>query len=79
MRAAPSPLYQLIEERLPGRLVDYVAERRATKSWKEIAPELSEAAGIAVSWETLRGWFADRIVVETQVRVVDQPDAEVSA
>jgi len=63
----PSPLYQLIEDRLGEPLAEHVAARRATESWRAIADDLSERTKVKVSWETLRLWFADRIVTETRV------------
>lgn len=65
---APSRLYRLIERRLPGTLAEFVADRRPDTSWRDIAVELTEKTGIEVSYETLRGWFADRIEVRVYVR-----------
>jgi hypothetical protein len=50
-----------------GTLADFVAQRRATKSWTAIARELSQATGREVSREALRRWFADRIQIEVKV------------
>ncbi len=67
----PTALYQLVEARLGRSLVEYVAERRATTSWRAMAADLTETAGIPVTYETLRGWFADRI--QTTIVVTDVP------
>jgi hypothetical protein len=66
----PSVLYQLVETRLDGTLVEYVAEHRASMSWRAMAADLSERTGVQVTYETLRGWFADRI--QTTVVVADR-------
>lgn len=63
----PSPLYLLIEERLGGPLADYVASHKARMSWRAMAADLTAKAGVDVSYEALRGWFADRITVEVKV------------
>jgi hypothetical protein len=63
-------LYRLVEKSLGEPLVDYVAARRATTSWRAMAADLSERTGEKVTYETLRGWFADRVkttVVKTVV------------
>ena len=65
----PSVLYQLVDARLDGKLVEYVAEHRASMSWRTMAADLSERAGVQVTHETLRGWFGDRI--QTTVVVTD--------
>lgn len=59
----PTPLYRLVEARLGGEgaLDRYVAEHRATTSWRTMAADLSERTGEPVTYETLRGWFADRV------------------
>lgn len=67
----PSVLYQLVEARLGGSLVEYVAERRANTSWRTMAAEISESTGVAVNHETLRLWFADRI--QLTAVVIDEP------
>lgn len=64
-----SALYQLIEERLEGTLAEYVAARRAKTSWRSMAADLTERAGVRINHETLRMWFADRI----QITVADEP------
>jgi hypothetical protein len=69
----PTALYQLVEARLGRSLVEYVAERRATTSWRAMAADLTETAGITVTYETLRGWFADR--VQTTIVIADAPTA----
>lgn len=69
----PSVLYQLVEARLGGSLVEYVAERRATTSWRAMAADLTERAGVQITYETLRGWFADR--VQTTITIADTPSA----
>jgi hypothetical protein len=65
----PTPLFQLVEARLGGvgALDRYVAEQRATTSWRVMAADLTERTGVQVTYETLRLWFADRI--ETTVTV----------
>ena len=63
----PSTLYQLLEVRLSGSLAEYVADHRASLSWREIAERLTGETGVAVSAEALRLWFADKIVTETRV------------
>ena len=65
----PTPLYRLVEARLGQPLDAYVAERRASTSWRAMAADLTERTGENVTYETLRGWFADRITVETTVTV----------
>jgi len=65
----PSPLYRLLEAQIEGSLLDFVASRRATASWREIATELTEATDTAVSPEALRLWFADRLEVTVEVKV----------
>lgn len=67
----PSVLYQLVESRLDGTLVEYVAERRATTSWRAMAADLTERTGVQVSYQTLMNWFADRI--QTTVVIADAP------
>lgn len=69
----PTALYQLVEARLDRSLVDYVTERRATTSWRAMAAELTELTGVQVTYETLRGWFADR--VQTTVTIADPAGA----
>jgi hypothetical protein len=65
-----SQLYRLIDERLHGGLVDYVAEQRnAMKSWRWMAADLHERTGITVSYQTLRAWFGHRIEVTVEVKV----------
>lgn len=64
----PSHLYQLIEARLDVSLADYVSVGlSARKSWRTIAQEIESVTGCHVSFETLRGWFSDRITVEVKV------------
>jgi hypothetical protein len=67
--AKQSRLYTIIEERLDGTLAELIAARRPSTSWRDIADEVTEKTGVPVSDETLRLWFADRITVETTVRV----------
>ena len=54
-------MYRLLEAKIDGSLLDFVASRRATCSWREIATELSKATDTAVSPEALRLWLADRL------------------
>jgi hypothetical protein len=63
----PSPLYRLIEDKLGEPLDQFVAARRATSSWRDIADEVRTRTGETVSAEALRLWLADRIVTETRV------------
>jgi hypothetical protein len=63
----PSPLYRLIEEKLGRPLTGFIAERRATQTWPEIAEALVDETGIAVSSESVRNWFKDRIQIEVKV------------
>lgn len=69
MADTPSALYRLIEQKLDGTLAEFIAARRPTQSWRNIAAELTEKTGVEVSWETVRGWFADRIEIRTEVTV----------
>lgn len=70
-----SPLYQLIEDRLDGTtLADYVAANFPTKGWRAMARDLEDRTGVTVSYNTLRTWFGDRLVVETTVKVAPPPD-----
>lgn len=69
----PTPLYRLVEAGLGGSLVEYVAERRATMSWRAMAADLTERTGENVTYETLRAWFADRVRVTTTTVIVDAP------
>lgn len=59
----PSVLFQLLEARLggPGALDKYVADNRASSSWRTMAADLSERTGQTVNHETLRLWYADRV------------------
>jgi hypothetical protein len=50
-------LYQLIEARLDEPLAEYVAARRPSTSWRQLAGELSDRTNTAVSFESLRTWF----------------------
>lgn len=69
----PSVLFQLVEARLggPGALDRYVEQHKATRSWRTMAADLSEQTGVTVTYETLRGWYADRV----KVTVVVEPSA----
>jgi len=67
----PSVLYQLLEARLDGTLAEYVAEHRASTSWRTMAANLTECTGVPINAETLRLWFADRI--QTTVVIADAP------
>jgi hypothetical protein len=61
-------MYQLIEARLDGSLAEYVAAGlSARKGWRTIAADIERDTGCAVSFETLRGWFTDRITFEVKV------------
>lgn len=63
----PTPTYQLIEDRLDGTFADFIAGRRPHTSWRDIAAEIQTMTGVAVTHETLRTWFADRITFEVRV------------
>lgn len=63
----PSPLYQLLEQKLGRPLTEVVAERRGTQTWLEIAQYLTAATDVRVTSETLRNWFRDRITIEVKV------------
>lgn len=61
-------LYQLIDARLDGGIDRFVeAGLSAQKGWRKLAEEISEATGCEVSFETLRGWYRDRITIEVKV------------
>jgi hypothetical protein len=62
-----STLYRLIQEKLGGKLDEFVAQRRPAKSWQEIADEIREVTGERPTRETVRLWYAHRIVTETRV------------
>lgn len=65
-----SQLYRLIEERLEGQtLVEYVEANRAAMSWRAMSADLERRTGVRASYQTLRLWFADRITVETTVKI----------
>lgn len=70
----PSVLFQLVEQKLggAGALDRYVAEHRASSSWRTMAADLGKRTGQTVNHETLRLWYADR--VKTTV-IVDPPTA----
>lgn len=69
----PTPLYRLVEAALGGSLADYVAERRASMSWRTMAADLTERTGETVTHETLRNWFVDRIETTVTVKPVGAP------
>lgn len=73
----PSVLYQLVEARLDGTLVEYVVEHRATTSWRAMAADLSERTGVHLTHQTLMNWFADRI--QTTVVIADAADVPADA
>jgi hypothetical protein len=73
--AKPSPLYQLIETKLDGTLAEFIAAHRPDKNWRQIAAEITDQTGVVVSWETLRGWFADRLQVQVTVKEPASADA----
>ena len=60
-------LYRAIEVHLDQPLAQYVAENKSTKSWREMANDLTQRTGVEVSYEALRKWFAHRITVKTVV------------
>jgi hypothetical protein len=60
-----TPLYQLIEERLGGSLVEFVDELRGESirppaSWRAIAEAITERTGVQVTHTSLRQWFRGR-------------------
>ena len=64
----PTSLYQLIEARLGISLAEYVAAGlSARKGWRTIAADIERDTDCVVTYETLRGWFKDRITVEVKV------------
>jgi len=50
-------LYQLIEARLGEPLAEFVAARRPSTSWRQLADDLSQRTGTGVTYESLRTWF----------------------
>jgi hypothetical protein len=62
-----STLYRLIDRKLDGKFDGWVTARRPAMSWQEIADEIYEATGERPTRETVRLWFADRIVTETRI------------
>ena len=62
-----SVLYRLIDSKLDGRLDEFVASRRPAMSWQEIADEIRATTGERPTRETVRLWYADRLVTETRV------------
>jgi hypothetical protein len=60
-------LYRLVEMKLGRPLADFVAERRATDTWPEIAQALTAETGVEMSSESLRNWFKGRIRIEVRV------------
>jgi hypothetical protein len=65
MSGNPSPLYQLIEERLGCTLPEFVAERRGESvrppaSWRAIAAEITKTTGVTVTHTAVRLWFVGR-------------------
>jgi hypothetical protein len=50
-------LYQLIEARLDEPLADFIAARRPSTSWRQLAGQLTDRTAVSVSWESLRTWF----------------------
>ena len=67
MTEARSPLYKLIEGKLTCSLPEYVAARKGSMSWREIAEQLTRDTGEAINTETVRLWFAGRVTVEVKV------------
>jgi hypothetical protein len=65
----PSVLFQLVEQKLggAGALDRFVADHRATSSWRTMAADLSERTGQTVNHETLRLWYADRVTTTVTV------------
>ena len=52
-----SPLRQLADDRLGGRLREYVEQLRAEgNGWRPVAAKLSAKAHLGIGYETVRGW-----------------------
>lgn len=52
--------FVLLDERLPGGLTAFVAQRRSEGlSWERIGQEIHSTTGRRVSHASLRRWFAD--------------------
>lgn len=67
--ATPTPLEQLVEQRLGESLQEFVRQRRQPcKSWRQIAAEVSNLTGVSVTHETVRRWN-----LATAPEVVEQP------
>lgn len=64
-----SALYRLIDAKLDGKFDEFVASRRGTHTWPELADAIREATGEDVNRETLRLWFAGRLEVTVAVEV----------
>jgi hypothetical protein len=70
MSAEVSQLYRLIEAGLGAQtLAEYVEANYPAKSWRAMSDDLFRRTGVRASHQTLRLWFADRITVETTVKV----------
>lgn len=54
----PTPLKLLIEDRLGEPIDEFVKARRPLRvpSWRELAAEIADRTGVAVSDEALRLW-----------------------
>lgn len=56
----PSRTYQLLEAKLGEPLAAFVLGLRTDeRSWYYIARKLRERTDVSISYETVRGWFAD--------------------
>ena len=62
-----STLYRLIDAMLEGGLDEFVASRRPDTSWQDIADEIHRVTGERPTRETVRLWYADRLVTETRI------------
>jgi hypothetical protein len=62
--------YRLIDEKLDGQFDQRVADwRTASLSWEEIIEVIERETGETVTRETLRGWFAGRLIEARTVTV----------
>lgn len=50
---------ELLDQVMGGKLAEYVASRRPSRSWQGIAGDIRADYGIYVTDESLRQWFPD--------------------
>lgn len=61
----PSPKQLLIEHLYAGDLyADVLRMCQDGRSWRDIADDISAAAGQPVSYESLRSWYGERVKAE---------------